>query len=175
MRNLLKRSEPSFQRVQVNHAVQEVLRLLRRELLDRRIAVSLHLEETLPQISGDRVSLEQVLLNLISNACDAMAENPLEDRRLSLASWLERGKVRLSLSDNGCGLPADKTLCFDPFFTTKPGGLGMGLPICLTILEAHGGRLWGEPNTVRGTALHLELPIVETDQTDGDGFNQFRR
>jgi len=162
MRNLLKRDEPSFQRVQFNDAVQEVLRLMRRELVDRRIAVSLQLEETLPWILGDRISLEQVMLNLISNACDAMAENQPKDRWLTLSSWREGAKVRISLSDNGCGLPTDKTLCFDPFFTTKPGGLGMGLPICLTIVEAHGGRLWGEPNTVRGTVFHMELPMVET-------------
>lgn len=161
MRNMLKRGEPSFQQVQFNDAVQEVLRLMRRELADRRITVSLHLDETLPWISGDRISLEQVLLNLIGNACDAMAENPAEDRRLGLASWQEGPKVRLSVSDHGCGLPTDETLCFDPFFTTKPGGLGMGLPICLTILEAHGGRLWGEPNTPRGTVFHMEFPVAE--------------
>ena len=162
MRNLLKRDEPSFQNVQFNDAVQEVLRLMRRELIDRRIAVSLQLEETLPEISGDRISLEQVMLNLISNACDAMAENPPENRKLTLSSWREEAKVRLSVSDNGCGLPTDKALCFDPFFTTKPGGLGMGLPICLTILEAHGGRLWYEPNMLRGAVFHMEFPMAET-------------
>lgn len=162
MRNMLKRDEPSFQMVQFNDAVQEVLRLMRRELVDRRIAVSLHLEETLPRILGDGISLEQVMLNLISNACDAMAENQPKDRRLALSSWREGAKVCISVSDNGCGLPTYKALCFDPFFTTKPGGLGMGLPICLTIVEAHGGRLWGEPNTVRGAVFHMEFPMAET-------------
>ncbi|PZN76368.1 MAG: hypothetical protein DM484_16815 [Candidatus Methylumidiphilus alinenensis] len=161
MRNLLKRDEPSFQMVQFNDAVQEVLRLMRRELVDRRIAVSLHLEETLPRILGDRISLEQVMLNLISNACDAMAENQPKDRRLIISSWREGAKVCMSVSDNGCGLPTDKAFCFDPFFTTKPGGLGMGLPICLTIVEDHGGRLWGEPNTVRGAVFRMELPMAE--------------
>jgi two-component system sensor kinase FixL len=162
MRNLLKRDEPAFRIVQFNDSVQEVLRLMRRELVDRRIAVSLQLEETLPRISGDRISLEQVMLNLISNACDAMAENQPKDRRLSISSGREGAKVRISVSDNGCGLPTDKALCFDAFFTTKPGGLGMGLPICLTIIEAHGGRLWGESNTVRGAVFHMEFPMAET-------------
>ena len=162
MRSLLKRDEPRFQEVQFNDAVEGVLRLMRRELVDRRITVSLQLEKTLPPVLGDLVSLEQVMLNLISNACDAMAENPPEERRLTLSSWREGTKVRLSVSDNGCGLPTDKTLCFDPFFTTKAGGLGMGLPICLTILEAHGGRLWGEPNTRRGAVFHMEFPMAET-------------
>ena len=160
MRDLLKRDGPSFQAVRINDALQEVLRLMRRELLDRGVAVSLHLEETLAQVLGDRISLEQVMLNLIGNACDAMAGNPPGDRRLRLSSWREGAKVRLSVSDNGCGLPADKTLCFEPFFTTKAGGLGMGLPICLTILETHGGRLWGEPNPLRGAVFHMELPVV---------------
>jgi C4-dicarboxylate-specific signal transduction histidine kinase len=120
---------------------------------------------------GDRIQLQQVLLNLILNASDALVGNPPEQRHLSIATAHRAGLVRISVSDNGCGLPAEVERIFQPFYTTKKEGLGLGLVICRSIATAHQGRLWAEarraadglPGTIAasgGTTLHLELPAA---------------
>jgi len=111
-------------------------------------------------------------LNLILNASDAMAGNPPMERHLSLATACHDGRVQISISDNGCGLPAEPERIFQPFYTTKKDGLGLGLPICRSIITTHQGRLWAEANAVadgltasahsgQGTTLRLELPAAE--------------
>jgi two-component system sensor kinase FixL len=111
-------------------------------------------------VVGDRVQLQQVLLNLILNGCDAMAGVPADERRLSVVttSW-DGGGVALSIVDRGTGIPdADVEKIFQPFVTTKADGLGLGLAICRTIVTAHGGRLWATNNRDRGATLHVALP-----------------
>ena len=97
-----------------------------------------------PHVLGDHIQLQQVLLNLILNACDAMAANPPASRHLTLATAHRDGAVRISVSDTGCGLPPDAARIFEPFYTTKTQGLGLGLSICRSIVRAHKGRLWAE-------------------------------
>ena len=120
---------------------------------------------------GDRIQLQQVLLNLILNASDALAGNPSAQRHLTIATAHNDGLVRISVSDNGCGLPPEPERIFQPFYTTKKDGLGLGLPICRSIVTAHQGRLWAEARgaadvppdaaaATGGTTLHLELPAV---------------
>jgi signal transduction histidine kinase len=103
-----------------------------------------------------------VLLNLILNAADAMTANPPTGRHLTLATTHCDGRVRVSVSDSGCGLPPDEERVFEPFYTTKKEGLGLGLPICRSIVAAHNGRLWAEANVSasRGATFHVELPAA---------------
>jgi len=160
LRGLLKRGEPERRLLALHEVAEGVLTLMRSELLGRGVELERRLAPDLPPVLGDRIPLEQVLLNLVLNACDALAANPPGTRRLQLTSHCADGRVRLSLADSGCGLPADPARIFEPFFTTKPGGLGMGLSICRTIVHAHGGRLWAEPVPSGGSVFHLELPAA---------------
>src|SRR5204863_645313 len=102
--------------------------------------------------------LQQILLNLIKNACDAMQANPPEERKLTLTTSVEQNELRIGVLDCGVGLPADVESLFQPFHSTKEGGLGMGLSICRTLVNAHGGRLWAEPRAKRGAAFYVALP-----------------
>jgi signal transduction histidine kinase len=119
----------------------------------------------LPLVRGDRVHLQQVLLNLVLNGMDALNGARREDRRVSLTARLDGPQsVEITVSDAGHGISADKLAhVFEPFFTTKPNGMGMGLPISRTIIEAHGGRLWAENNNIAGAAFRFTLPIVEEE------------
>ncbi len=158
LRALLKGSEPDFQWLSLNGVVESVAALLRSELLGRHVVLTLQLADALPLVRGDRIPLEQVVLNLIANACDAMAVRPPEERRLVIATRAGPDGVELSVRDTGCGLPAEAGRIFDSLFTTKPHGLGMGLAICRTIVTAHGGTISAEANPDRGATFHVRLP-----------------
>jgi signal transduction histidine kinase len=132
------------------------------------VAVDVRLSPGLTPVTGDRVQLQQVLLNLILNASDAMAAMAREDRRLIVrtepaatvvgAAGHAPG-VRVSVSDRGCGVrPENVERIFEPFFTTKSGGMGLGLAVCRTIVSSHGGRLWLQNNPEGGATVHLVLP-----------------
>jgi two-component system sensor kinase FixL len=139
--------------------VEESLRLLRSDLLARHVTVQSDLAERLPSIEGDRNQLQQVLLNLLMNGCDAM-DGQATDRRLTVRTQQTgQATVEVTVSDRGLGIPvADLDRVFDPFVTTKAQGLGLGLTICRSIVQAHGGRLWATHHTPRGATLHCELP-----------------
>lgn len=175
LRSLLKHGETSMQRLSVNEIIHEVLGLVRNDLIAQGVTVFPGLAASLPQITGDAIHLEQVLLNLILNACEAMASNPPEGRRLTIATVHHNQAVRVSVSDTGCGLPPDPKRVFEPFFTTKKQGLGLGLAICRSIVEVHKGRLWAEANSpadgthpgvgrAAGATFHLELPAAEEER-----------
>ena len=102
--------------------------------------------------------MEQVLVNLIKNACDAMTNNASRDKIITLSCINEGASLRFSIRDNGCGLPENADQIFEAFHSTKPNGLGLGLTICQTIIRAHGGRLWCEPNKSHGATFHFTLP-----------------
>jgi two-component system, LuxR family, sensor kinase FixL len=116
----------------------------------------------LPPVWGDVVHLQQVLLNLIVNGMDAVGEANPGIRRVSVTASLDGAQaVEITVSDSGYGIPADKLAdIFDPFFTTKPKGMGMGLPISRTIIEAHSGRLWAENKSEGGASFRFTLPIA---------------
>jgi len=161
LRALLKRGETRLLPLAVNEVIEDVLHLLRSDLVARGVTAHTRLAEGLPEVPADEVQLQQVLLNIITNACDAMAENSPKDRILRISTNLQSDAVRVSIADQGRGLPdGDVSQIFQPFFTTKSHGLGIGLSICRSIIAAHDGRLWAEPNDGRGTALHMELQIV---------------
>ena len=107
------------------------------------------------------MGIQQVLINLVTNACDAMAEMPVEDRRLTIRTGLQgNDTLRISVSDSGPGIAEEKLeKIFESFFTSKANGMGLGLSVCRTIITAHGGRLWAANNSARGAAFYLELPL----------------
>ncbi len=158
LRALLKRGEAAASPVSLNDAIEDVLHLAHADLIGRVVSVVRGLSDGLPDVNGDRVQLQQVILNLILNGADAMAANAPGARRLHIVTVRHDGAVRLSVRDEGCGLPADVERVFQPFFTTKPHGLGLGLAICRSIISAHGGRLWGEAHPERGAVFHFVLP-----------------
>jgi two-component system, LuxR family, sensor kinase FixL len=172
LRSLLKRGEASLQPLAVNDIIEEVLRLARSDLIGHGITVEHSLAGNLPQVLGDRIQLQQVLLNLILNACDAMSANPPACRHLTLATAQRDGAARISVSDTGCGLPPNAQRIFETFYTTKKEGLGLGLSICRSIVSVHQGRLWAEARGAAdvahgatavsyGTTFHLELPAED--------------
>jgi len=155
---LLKRGELQLQPLDVNEVVGEVLQLLHSELVRREVLVHTLLAPALPRVLGDRIQIQQVLMNLLFNACEAMADQAREGRSVSVATSGTLGAVRISVADQGTGIPeGNEERVFEPFFTSKRHGLGLGLAICRTIVSAHGGRLWAVNNTERGATFHLVL------------------
>jgi len=161
LRAILKRGEPKRSPLRLNEAIEEMVQLSRSDLLRRGINLIRELPPHLPSVLADRIPIEQVILNLIVNACDAVASNAPQDRRVSVSSSADATAVYFSVRDNGCGLPSDPNAVFKPFYTTKPNGLGMGLSICRTIIASHGGRLWAERNPERGATFLFSLPIPD--------------
>ena len=160
MRDLIRNGETTPQMTDTNDVVREVLELAHGDLMLREVLVTMRLSPTLPHVPADRVQLQQVLLNLIMNACDAMAENLRGDRSLVVASAVDHSAVRLSVCDRGVGIPTDPVeAVFEPFRTTKEHGLGLGLAICKSIVAAHGGKMWATNNSDRGATFHLTLPV----------------
>ncbi len=161
LRSMLRKEESKRLVLNLNHVVEESLRLLRSDLLARHVTVQSDLAERLPSIEGDRNQLQQVLLNLLMNGCDAM-EGQATDRCLTVRTQQTgQATVEVTVSDRGLGIPvADLDRVFDPFVTTKAQGLGLGLTICRSIVEAHGGRLWATNPAQGGATLHCELPAT---------------
>lgn len=160
VRGLIRSSDTRRQIVAVNDVVNEVMELAHSDLIQRGVTVSTDLCGGLNPISADRVQLQQVMLNLIVNACDAMVDNEPSDRLLTIASADEENGVRLSVSDRGPGIVGHTTpdTVFEPFVTSKQNGLGLGLAICRSIVSSHGGRIWAENNPDFGATFHVLLP-----------------
>lgn len=151
LRLLLRRARPELAPLAINELIGDVRTLLRREVFRRGITIEVHLDPDLPPVVGDRVPLQQVILNLVLNAADAMADIAPESRSLIIRTEREEdGKVRVAVRDSGTGLDEQNIhRLFEPFYSTKPEGLGMGLAISRSIVEAHGGRLWAANNPDR--------------------------
>jgi signal transduction histidine kinase len=147
--------------VDVNELVREMLVLLRSEANRYSIGMRTDLATGLPKVTADRVQLQQVLMNLMLNGIEAMENTGGE---LTIKTELgQDGQLLVSVSDTGVGLPAEKTdQIFKAFFTTKPQGSGMGLAICRSIIESHGGRLWASANDGRGATFQFTLPAEAT-------------
>jgi C4-dicarboxylate-specific signal transduction histidine kinase len=146
--------------VDVNAAIREVLALLRADLDSRRIAVETDLPEGLPAVVGSPAQLQQVLLNVVTNAVEAMDQVAEGARRLRVTSRPhDTDGVLITVEDSGAGIdPRDAKQIFEPFYTTKQQGMGLGLSICRSIVEAHGGRLTAAPGALHGLALRISLP-----------------
>ena len=164
LRLLLRKGEVSHQALDVSEVVGDVMKITHSDLVNRSVAATVEAEAQLPAVAGDRVQLQQVLLNLVVNACDAMADGASSDeRRLTVRVGRdEAGGVRVSVTDRGHGIPAERVgRLFEPFFTTKAHGIGLGLAVCRTIVEAHGGKIWAENNAeAPGATFHLRIPAA---------------
>jgi len=166
LRALLRRGDRQLQAIDGGELVGEVLALAHTELITRHVSATAVVEPALPSFVGDRVQLQQVLLNLVLNGCEAMSAAAASDRRLVLTAGADAaGNVCFAVRDCGTGIPPELIeRLFEPFVTTKPDGLGLGLSISQTIVAAHGGRLWAENNAAGGATLHCLLPSRRTSQ-----------
>jgi signal transduction histidine kinase/ABC-type uncharacterized transport system substrate-binding protein len=160
LRGLLKKGESQFEPVDLNQLVDSTTTLLRSELIDRRVTVTADLAAGLPTVFGDSVQLQQVLLNLIINAMDAMASTPVEQRRVAICTCeTPAGAIELLVRDHGPGIkPSDGKQAFVPFYTTKDHGLGLGLTICSTIIRKHGGAINLRNDDAGGAVAEISLP-----------------
>jgi len=163
-REFFRKGVPQRALVDVDDVVRGTVVLLESEARRYSVSIRTWLAAGFPAVMGDRVQLQQVIVNLIMNGIDAM--NEIEGaRELAIRTGgTDRGEVVISVSDTGVGLPSrDADQIFNTFFTTKPGGTGMGLSISRSIVEAHGGRLWAAPNTPRGATFQFTLPIGQPE------------
>ena len=162
LRALARKSGPELAKLDIDDAIREVLALTRTELQRHGVVLNTDLDAGGRLVSGDRVQLQQVLLNLIMNGIEAMQAVTDRTKELTVSSVSEEpGRVLVAVEDTGPGLdPAIAQRVFEPFFTTKSEGLGMGLSICRSIVEAHGGHLWARPRAPHGTALYFTIPFA---------------
>jgi len=160
LRQLARKTEPQKSLVNLEGVIQDVLSLVRPELRRHDVSLTVDLASTLPPVLGDPIQLRQVILNVVMNALDAMAEVVDRPRELVVrSSQPDRDYVTIDVQDTGFGIPATHLEdVFNAFFTTKPGGMGMGLSISRSIIEAHGGRLWATPNASHGVTFHFSIP-----------------
>ena len=162
VRSLSKKGTQDRVLVDLNQVIREIEPLLEYESRPSSVAIRLNLSEHIPQVSGDRVQLQQVVMNLMLNAIEAMKDSGGE--LVVTSEQTDSGQVLISLSDTGVGLPDNKEdRIFEAFFSTKPQGTGMGLAISRSIVESHGGRLWAKGNPERGATFYFELPPHESE------------
>jgi C4-dicarboxylate-specific signal transduction histidine kinase len=168
LRSLARDAQLRFTDVQINDAVEEILLLLSRDLERAGVTVRAALDRSAPTVEGDRVQLQQVVLNLVRNAIDAMASVTGRPRLLSLSSKVSDECVTVAIADTGVGIvSASKDRLFDALYTTKGDGLGLGLSICRKIIAVHGGRLWVEENTPNGATFTFTLPLRQSAAMSG--------
>lgn len=161
LRALLRKEAVEYKPLDVNELISDSLRLIRSDLINQGVVCSAEYLSVPAMVKGDRIQLQQVLINLIVNACDAMSDIPRPDRRLVFRARTADRMCLVDIIDCGVGVPADRLeSIFDAFYTSKAKGMGLGLAVCRTIMDAHGGRLWASNNTNRGITMHLELPLL---------------
>ena len=152
----------SLEELDLNHVVREASDLIAYETRKAQVKLIFDLASGIPIIQGDSIQLQQACVNLLMNACEAMAETPTLDRQILIRTQFDSQQVQLSFQDSGCGIAeGDRDKIFDAFHSTKQQGMGMGLSLCKSIAEAHGGKTWGESNAKSGMTFVLELPILQ--------------
>jgi C4-dicarboxylate-specific signal transduction histidine kinase len=161
VRALAKKSDVEMVPLDVNDVVRESIALVQRELISHQVSLRTELASPLPMVLGDRVQLQQVIINLVMNGIEAMQSVTDRSRELVIrSSQDETRQVIVSVTDCGAGISAeDVDRLFNPFFTTKSSGMGMGLSICRSIMEGHGGRLWATANVPHGATFQFTVPV----------------
>lgn len=161
VRGLVKKADDAPRLLSLNEVVSESLELAHSDLVHRRVTVDTLLSSSPAPVHGDRVHLQQVLLNLIMNACDAMSDTPPNERVLAITTTTDDGVARIAVRDRGSGIPREALeSVFEPFVTTKKHGLGLGLSICRSIITAHGGKMSAINNPDRGATIIVSLPLA---------------
>src|SRR5215510_5798428 len=165
LRSLVRKRPLELLPVNLNEVIREVVKLLNSDMIIRHVSLVLDLAPDLPLVRGDHVQLQQVLLNLMLNGFEAMAEAAIEQRQLGVRTQqVSEHMVEVAVHDCGVGLDESKSeQIFEPFYTTKPTGMGMGLAICRSILEAHSGYLWAANNPDRGATFYFTLPVNKAE------------
>jgi two-component system sensor kinase FixL len=161
MRTLARKDEFDVAPLNLAAVIDEVILLVHSDAILQNVRVVLELDHGLPSVRGDKVQLQQVMLNLLLNAFDALKDCPADERQVKVrAEWDGAFMVTVAVCDRGTGVSRDKLdTIFEPFYSTKPDGLGMGLSISRSIIEAHGGRLWVENNHDRGATFYFQVPV----------------
>jgi C4-dicarboxylate-specific signal transduction histidine kinase len=163
LRLFLRKGDVEQHSLCINELVQDVLNMVRSDLISQKVTVDCDMRQNLPSVRGDPVQLQQALLNLVVNACDAMAQCDVGHRRILIraANGNDCNAVVVSVSDHGGGIPDEELKqIFKPFFTTKKKGMGLGLSVCRSIITAHGGKLWATSNSDCGATFYVSLPIA---------------
>jgi PAS domain S-box-containing protein len=165
IKHLIQHNEPQRDQVDVSTLVRGVAGMLQREMREAEVALRMELTEHLPHVAGDSIQLEQVLLNLVRNAVEAVQGSPGGPREVVIAASAARGEVSIEVHDSGPGIDLDQRV-FEPFFTTKHAHLGLGLSISRSIVEAHGGRIGASPRPQGGATFHLTFPAAAAALSD---------
>lgn len=161
---LARKRPPEFEAVDVRELVAETLRIIEADARRRRITLRADSQPDLPKIAADRIWLQQVLLNLALNGMDAMQDVPPGDRALDVRAWGSAGTVEISVSDTGHGIARDELpKLFEAFFTTKKHGVGLGLAVARSIVDAHRGKIWAVDHAGRGATFRLSLPVRQAE------------
>lgn len=158
LRALVHRNTPTLDYMDLDDAIEEAARHMRDDFKKHGVTLSIHTDHALPSVIGDHILVVQVLLNLLANARDAVAGISRKKRRVEMATSVDDQFVTIMVRDNGTGLSRNAEEVFDPFMTTKPTGLGMGLAIAKSIVDAHDGRIWAESQSDTGTSFHVSIP-----------------
>ena len=166
IRALTKRTALPREKLDLNETIREVLALVGDEAKRKSVVIRTQFADDLSPVSGDRVQLQQVLLNLVMNAMDAMSSVEDRARQLVITTQnIDQERVQVTVEDSGTGLdPNTMARIFEPFYTTKSGGMGMGLSISRSIVQNHGGRLWATANDGPGTSFHFTLPRDQREE-----------
>ncbi len=163
IRSLVKKKGTQYSAIDINDLIRETLSFIGTDIRRDEIKLSLELSEQMPKVTADPIQIEQVLLNLLRNAIEAMADTDIEKRSLIIQTTNSGNVVKVVIRDSGNGLTTEvKKQLFNPFFTTKPDGLGVGLSISYSIIEAHHGELWAKANSDRGSTFGFTLPVAKT-------------
>jgi signal transduction histidine kinase len=162
LRNLLGKNPPEIQEIDLNEAVREVFEFLSARAAARRINLSTCLAAHALYVSGDRIQLQQVILNLVINSIDSIGGSENGERKIiGRTALVDAASAEVTIEDSGPGIPPDKAeQMFEPFFTSKAGGMGMGLSIARTIVESHRGRIWGENRRGGGAIFRFSVPLA---------------
>jgi signal transduction histidine kinase len=167
VRSLARNEQPKSEPLELNEGIRDVLRLAAHDPGDRGVVINQEFDDALPSIIGDKIAIQQVILNLLNNAAQAMQDVNPESRQITVRTTHDARFVQLTVEDGGVGLADDQLRrIFDPFFTTRPGGIGMGLSISQSIIQSHGGEIWATRNADRGASFHVRLPIAPSAALD---------
>jgi signal transduction histidine kinase len=167
LRELYREQKGEYQPVDINTVVAETVKLLNSEFIAHKIVVTTDTAQPVPPVDGNRIQIQQVLVNLIMNAVQAMAETPRDELDLSIETSSDATEVGVSVEDCGDGIDPEKIgTIFEPLATWKPGGTGMGLSISNSIIRAHGGRMWAENRPEGGARVGFSLPVLSEEKPE---------